>query len=124
MLFPLALVYLASQGVQALPAPISGIDRREPPSCEDINRCRTIGNILWSCLATVFSCTWVAIHPNIPYPGETATAIALRRVKLVLVALIAPELVIMWAMRERTIALQLEKKYRRKFLSSSDFAMA
>ncbi|KIM75922.1 hypothetical protein PILCRDRAFT_41284, partial [Piloderma croceum F 1598] len=77
---------------------------------------RTTGNIIWSCLATLFSCTWVAVHPNVPYLGETATTIALRRTKLVVAALIAPELVIMWAMREFIIADKLAKLHEGKFL--------
>ncbi len=29
---------------------------------------RTTSDIVTSCLATIFACTWTAIHPNIPSP--------------------------------------------------------
>src|SRR5258708_31531738 len=75
MLAVLAVIcHLAGQGTQALPvqAPpiLITIDRRTLSSCDDSHHCRTILNIISSCLATVFLCVWVAIHPNIPAPDE------------------------------------------------------
>ena len=29
---------------------------------------RTMWDSLWSCLATIFACSWVSVHPNIPGP--------------------------------------------------------
>ena len=42
----------------------------KPNSCSDISHCRTISSIIWSCIVTTFSCTWVAVHPNIPCPKK------------------------------------------------------
>lgn len=36
--------------------------------CDTIGHCRTVWNIIWSCLITIFACIWVAIHPNITQP--------------------------------------------------------
>lgn len=36
--------------------------------CDTLSQCRTIWNIVWSCLITIFACIWVAIHPNVPQP--------------------------------------------------------
>jgi hypothetical protein len=50
-------------------APIPAVDYSSiPSSCEDIGHCRTLLGIVWSCITTIFLCTWVAIHPNIPEP--------------------------------------------------------
>jgi hypothetical protein len=93
MLIILAIYYLTSQGVQALP--ILALEQPTAPSaCYDLRHCRTIGNIIWSCLVTVSACTWIAIHPNIPSPHEKWFTTSSRRLKFMLMAMLAPELVI------------------------------
>lgn len=37
-------------------------------SCQDIDDCRTISAIVWSCVATLVACTWASVHPNVPDP--------------------------------------------------------
>ena len=66
---------------------------------EDPNRFtpRSEWSIVWDCLATIFACSWVAVHPNIPAPSGS---IFLTRLKLMGCMLIAPELVIIWAARQ------------------------
>jgi hypothetical protein len=76
-------------------------------SCDDL---RTRSSILWTCLVTVLSCTWVSIHPNVPGPDEKWLKVALRRVGLMVGTLIAPELIIAWAMRQRIAARRLAKR--------------
>jgi hypothetical protein len=54
-------------------APIPAVEYSSTsPSCKDIDNCRTLLGIIWSCITTVFLCTWVAIHPNIPEPLVTS----------------------------------------------------
>ena len=79
--------------------------------CTDLYRCRTSLEIIRGCLATVFGCTWVTVHPNVPHPEDTVIKRFLRRALLVVVALIAPEIIIMWAMRQCWVANELKKKY-------------
>ncbi|KAJ3963467.1 hypothetical protein EV361DRAFT_874847 [Lentinula raphanica] len=62
-------------------------------SCNDIHHCRTLLQILWSCISVLVACTWVAVHPNIPGSDESSWEISLRRLKLMLLTLIAPEIV-------------------------------
>src|ERR1700737_4806948 len=76
---------------------------------------RTIWNIIWSCLLTVFACTWVAVHPNIPDPDEKWTQVTTRRIGITIMALIAPELVIAWAIRQRISARKLANGYRSSY---------
>jgi hypothetical protein len=78
----------------ALNYPVSGYLLRsleEPiPSNPDINT-QTLFNIISGCLATVFACTWVSVHPNVPGPNQSKWALAWRRLGLMLVAVIVPE---------------------------------
>ena len=114
MLILLTLHFLASQGTQALPIRADrAIDQSTSALCSDVGHCRTIWNIVWSCLVTIFGCTWVAMHPNIPNAEENWFT---RRLQLMAMALIAPELVILWAMRQYFSAHSLAKKYRSVFV--------
>jgi hypothetical protein len=110
------LVALAILGaVQASPInrePFPIITVAQAASCVDPNGCRTLWNIVWSCLSTIFLCTWVSVHPNIPGPDEERPKITLRRVGIMFAALIAPELVIAWAMRQRALAHELAEKHK------------
>ncbi|KAG1722789.1 uncharacterized protein EDB91DRAFT_1273197 [Suillus paluster] len=52
------------------------------------NSTRTLWDIIWSCAATLFACTWTVIHPNIPGMNEGKVAITSR------------QLIITWAARQ------------------------
>lgn len=75
---------------------------------------RTLTDILWSCLATIFACSWVSVHPNIPATTDTRMRIVLRRLELMFWAIIAPDVIIFWAMRQWFGARTLAKMYRGK----------
>jgi hypothetical protein len=64
-----------------------------PPLCNDLYRCRALFSIVWSCLTTVFLCTWVAMHPDVPDGNETDWFYRLwtSRIHGLAVMLIAPE---------------------------------
>lgn len=65
----------------------------ESSVCVDGNNCRTTWDIIWSCAATIFLCTWVSYHPDVPkstYTKSRATAI---RIMSVIIAFLIPELV-------------------------------
>lgn len=72
---------------------------------------RTVWAILWSCLATIFTCTWVSVHPNIPGPNDSEWKVTKRRAGLMIWAILAPELLIFWAMRQWIAARKLADKY-------------
>jgi len=61
---------------------------------------RSEWSLIWSCLATLFACSWVAIHPNIPAPTDSKWRIFGRRLSMMLYTLLAPEIVIIWAGRQ------------------------
>jgi len=80
-------------------------------SCDDPNGCRSLGVIIRSCILTILLCIWVSVHPNIPSPDERWPRLAWRRVGLMLLALIAPEAVIGWALRQRLAAAELAEEH-------------
>lgn len=57
---------------------------------DECNGC-TVLDILWSCLATNFACTWVSVHPNVPFRGESRWSILKRRIFLMFLSMLAPE---------------------------------
>ncbi|TDL14704.1 hypothetical protein BD410DRAFT_858077 [Rickenella mellea] len=111
-----AVFYLSRRvvSVDALPLSAAAVDRLTPSPCDDMDSDdRTISDIVWSCLTTIFSCTWVAIHSNIPAPSESSFEIGLHHFGVVFMAIIAPELVIMWAMRQWIVSRRLAKEQHR-----------
>jgi hypothetical protein len=59
----------------------------------------------------IFACTWLAIHPNIPAPHEGFFRVNRRRAGIMVIGLLAPELIILWATRQWCMARFLAKKY-------------
>jgi hypothetical protein len=74
---------------------------------------RTVNEIVISCLATIFACTWSAIHPNIPAVTDSKWTCFKRRVTITICALLAPELVTFWAMRQRLGAKEIMERYNK-----------
>jgi hypothetical protein len=109
MLFALSLLHFSGRATQALPLPAAD---QCPLPAEHAQYTRTTIGIVWSCLVTVIACVWVSIHPNVPGPNETAYAVAFRRLKIGALALVTPELVTTWAIRQRLVAHNLAKKYK------------
>ncbi|KAF9480148.1 hypothetical protein BDN70DRAFT_782905, partial [Pholiota conissans] len=72
---------------------------------------RTKWGIIRSCLFTIFACTWTAIHPNIGAPTDSQWIIFRRRLSVMLCALIAPEVMVLWAMKQRQGAKRIVEKY-------------
>ncbi|KZP19159.1 hypothetical protein FIBSPDRAFT_892956 [Athelia psychrophila] len=68
--------------------------------CDNLNNCRSLVGIVTSCLATIFACVWVAVHPNVPGPKQGRTSRYFESFKLVAVTLLVPEWVLAWAVRQ------------------------
>ncbi|KXN85197.1 hypothetical protein AN958_11620 [Leucoagaricus sp. SymC.cos] len=91
---------------------------RELPECVNPARCRTLQGIIWSCLATIFACTWVSMHPNVPDPRWSGFRRLWERIALMFYAVIAPEIMVVWAFRQRMMAFKWANEYnehRQKF---------
>ncbi|KAF5315266.1 hypothetical protein D9619_007198 [Psilocybe cf. subviscida] len=61
---------------------------------------RSILSIVWSCVATLFACAWVAVHPDVPGLDDEGFDHFFHRVKLLGWVLISPEAVLVWAWRQ------------------------
>ena len=117
-MFIILITFLAIQGVQvqALPLPV---DRRAAESSCGDSDCRTIWNIIWSCLATIFACTWLAVHPNVPLRNITtkgAISCAIEQVKIMAITILAPEAIVAWAAEQFIVAWKL--RHSEYFISS------
>ena len=112
MLLVFTLVYLF-HGFQTHAIPLTSLLAESAGTTISTCVChRSIRDILWSCLATIFACLWISVHPNIPLPNEAWWLVFLRRLELMFWALLAPELVIVWAFRQWLGARELEKLYK------------
>ena len=123
MLLVLTLIYLF-HGFQTHAAPLTSRLAESSsvistPTCICPADQRTIWDILWSCLATIFTCSWVSIHPNIPNSNESSRRIFLRRLELMFWAVVSPEMIILWALRQWLGARQLEKNYKGELSKSN-----
>ncbi len=105
----LFLVFLFAVNVSGAP---DGSDSSGSPACLN----RTELSIIRSCLATIFASTWLAVHPNVPglnltkeeprwwIFGRPTIMCSIERAKLMLVAILAPEVMVGWAIRQFLVA--------------------
>ncbi len=102
---------------RALGAQPSPDDNKGVPTC--IGDQRTVLNIIWSCLATIFACTWLAVHPNVPLRNITtkgAISCAIEQVKIMAITILAPEAIVAWAAEQFIVAWKL--RHSEYFISS------
>ncbi|KAG1741133.1 hypothetical protein EDB19DRAFT_1908159 [Suillus lakei] len=86
---------------------IHTLDASDCPSCNT----RTLWDILLSCGLTLFACTWTAIHPNIPGMDDGKFTVASRRLFVMAMAMIAPELMVTWAAAQFFSARNVAKEF-------------
>jgi hypothetical protein len=70
---------------------------------------RTLFEIIWSCLSTLIICAWTAVHPNVPPPNRWRPH--WNRLKIMFWMIIAPELVLAWAVRQFFAAREIRDEY-------------
>jgi hypothetical protein len=121
MLLLLAIYHFAfTQAIPLTSGSTTPLSTRSAVSCDNIDNCRKLNDIIWSCITTIFACTWLTLHRNIPPPTVNKRDMAFREkcsytVKRFLrhrflpffVTFIAPEWVLAWAMQQRTVATQI-----------------
>ncbi|KAJ3561654.1 hypothetical protein NP233_g10066 [Leucocoprinus birnbaumii] len=97
------------------PLHLTILGRDTLPECINPAGYRTIQQIILSCLATIFACTWVSLHPNVPDPDNTDWQNFSMRLRTVFWAVIGPEFVTIWAFRQRIGAAEHAEDYNKKF---------
>ncbi|KAF8217188.1 hypothetical protein K438DRAFT_1435554, partial [Mycena galopus ATCC 62051] len=70
---------------------------------------RTLFSIIQNCLTTIFLCTWVSVHLNVPPAGLGLVAGTWRKLQMLLITLIAPELMFGFAARQYLVAKWIAK---------------
>src|SRR5262245_19468813 len=122
MLLLLTAFYL-SRGHITGAVPLSSVTKRSSSTCQDLEQSRSIWDIIRSSLVTIFLTTWVAFHPNIPRPVNNGGKGRLerwlwsplcifvsRQLSLFILALLIPEYILAWAIRQFIIARRIAKK--------------
>ena len=56
---------------------------------------------------------------SIPNPSEKSSAVALRRLQLMVMSIIAPELVVLWTMRQWILARESARKHQSALVFST-----
>jgi len=116
ILLPL-FTYVAHNAAQALTLPLKLESQSEalfPRLGDQYFDDRTVWSIVWSCLVTLFACSWVAVHPNVPRATDSNALIFGRRLAMMGYMLLAPELVILWAAGQHFSAKEIAVKHRRE----------
>ena len=118
MLPTLMFLYFMLTHARALPIP--AVESPNPAStCEDLQHCWTIWDIIWTCIATISVCTWVTVHPNVPAREEGMFTVNFRHVNVVLLVIIMPEAMVSWAVRQWLTARSITK-WVQAIMPSSD----
>jgi len=117
MILLLLFAYFAHNATQALTIPLEReyqSDALFPRLGDQYFDDRTVWNIVWSCLATLFACSWVAVHPNVPRATDSEALILGRRLATMGYMLLAPEFVIFWAAEQHFSAKEIAVKHQRE----------
>ena len=81
--------------------PIESFDMLDSSDgCNNIDGCRTLSQIIVSCLGTIFACVWVAVHRDIPQPKYSWLRVQIGWIGVVFVTLFVPELALAWAVQQ------------------------
>ncbi|EIW76498.1 hypothetical protein CONPUDRAFT_131142 [Coniophora puteana RWD-64-598 SS2] len=80
---------------------------------------RSLASILSACFLTIFACVYTAVHPNIPSPYDSTFKVACRRTAIVIMAVLAPELIVVWAARQYVSAREFTKEMNEYIKSES-----
>jgi hypothetical protein len=102
----LTFLYAAQMSSEPIPiSPSLQVPRPQPNTRSELD-------IVLSCWATVFICAWVSIHPNIPPSGEKPLRALWTRITLMFWALVVPELILAWAVKQWLAARAIEHAFR------------
>jgi hypothetical protein len=122
MLVMLLIYAIAKSGFgDAVPTP--QIELRDLGSSGEPTQTRSLWNIIWSCLSTIFLCTWVSLHQNISWTPKKPDSTWFERwirnpliefltykLPLFLWALLVPEYILAWAIRQYIMAGKVQEK--------------
>ena len=74
---------------------------------------RNIAIILWTCLLPLTCCIWTYLHPNMASRNLRLDGLG-ERLKLMLLMVVAPELILIWAVRQFIAAREIMVTYNKE----------
>lgn len=84
----------------------------ESSTCPNGSDCHTTWDIVSSCAATIFLCTWVSLHPSLPDPAATEGRVIIFQIMSWIRAFVFPENIAAWAVAERWETEQYESPFQ------------
>ena len=128
----LLLVYTLTYGTFGDAGPIPSVVERDIVSGDNQVNQRTLYGITWSCLTTIFLCTWVSIHPNIAFRPKKHNAgwfekwirdplyhLVIYKLPLFFWALLVPEYILAWSVRQYLRAGEIQKQGEFSYLEKN-----
>ncbi|KAF8641289.1 hypothetical protein AX16_010068 [Volvariella volvacea WC 439] len=97
-----------------IPSPVCVVAAAVTASECDPTRTRTILDILYSCIGVILLCTYISMHHNIPDQDDSWAKVMWSKFRTMLYALMAPEMVIMWAIRQWIMARKIARDNKRR----------
>ncbi|KAJ7853271.1 hypothetical protein B0H14DRAFT_2758423, partial [Mycena olivaceomarginata] len=92
-------------------------------TCNDLQKCRPLFSIIWSCLTTIGLSIWISLRLNVLPSRLGFFARTWRKFRMMLIALIAPELMLGFAARQYVVANWFAKIYNVSRTHGFFFAM-
>ncbi|KAF8637194.1 hypothetical protein AX16_010853 [Volvariella volvacea WC 439] len=97
-----------------IPSPVCALAAAITSSRCDPTRNRTIFDILYSCIGVILLCTYISMHHNIPDQGDSWAKVTWMKIRTTIYALLAPEMVILWAIRQRIMAEKIAESNKHR----------
>ncbi|KAK1230669.1 hypothetical protein PQX77_006253 [Marasmius sp. AFHP31] len=84
------------------------------PTSSSSSETRTTVDIIWSCLSMIVLCTWTSVRPNVPSVPRSGHWVLVYwdKAAIFLAALLAPELIVLWSIRQWFAARKMAKAYK------------
>jgi len=70
---------------------------------------RTLFSVIWTCVSTIIICAWTSVHPNVPPLNRWKAR--WNRLWVMFWMIVAPELVLAWAVRQFFAAREIRDMY-------------
>lgn len=85
---------------------------------------RSSWDILWTCISTIFACTWTALHLAVPHRSKSSGDWMSKKVPIWIYALLAPEMMTIFAISEFRQALHVAARCNAAFENAAENSMA
>lgn len=70
--------------------------------------------VIWSCVLTIFACTWTVLHLNVPDDRDRPLQRVLRKIKWMVLNILFPEFILSKAICDLLLAIQELQEFRQK----------